>query len=44
MSLTGLGPGPKVGAIIRKVTEIILDKDIDPNDSETIDNLIRSEK
>ena len=44
MSLTGLSPGPKIGAIIRKVTEIILDKDIDPNDSETIDDLIRSEK
>ena len=44
MDLTGLSPGPKVGAVIKKVTEIILDKGIDPNDSETIDNLIRSEK
>ena len=44
MDLTGLSPGPKVGAIIRKITEIILDKGIDPTDSKTIDNLIRSEK
>lgn len=42
MELTGLKPGKKVGEIIRKVTETILDKDIDPNDSEKIDDLIRS--
>jgi poly(A) polymerase len=43
MELTGFKPGPKVGEIIKKVTEIIMDKGIDPNDQEKIDDLIRSQ-
>ena len=43
MQITGLKPGPKVGEVIRKVTELVLDKGIDPNDNEKIDDLIRSE-
>jgi len=41
MEILGIGPGPKVGEIIRKVTEKIMDDNIDVDDKETIDNLIR---
>ncbi len=41
INLTGLKPGPKVGAIIRKVTEYIMDNDI--TDQAVIDNLIMKE-
>jgi hypothetical protein len=42
MNLLGLKPGPKVGEIIRNVTKIIMDKGIDPNDTEKVDDIIRS--
>ena len=41
MKVMGIGSGPKVGEIIRKVTEEIMDNNIDIDDKETIDNLIR---
>ena len=41
MKILGIGSGPKVGEIIRKVTEKIMDDNIDTNDKETINNLIR---
>jgi len=41
MEILGIGPGQKVGEVIRKTTEHIMDNNIDVNDKETIDNLIR---
>jgi tRNA nucleotidyltransferase (CCA-adding enzyme) len=38
--LLNLKPGPKIGKIIKSVTEYILDNDIDISDKEKIDNLI----
>ena len=40
MELTGFKSGPKIGNIIRKVTKIIMDKDVNPNDQKEIDKLI----
>lgn len=40
MELTGLRPGPKVGKIIKDVTEWIINHNIDPNDDKTIENKI----
>ena len=40
MQLTGLKPGPKVGEIIRAVTDFVLDQGIDPDDAVKIDDLI----
>ncbi len=42
MELTGLKPGPKVGKIIRKTTNWIMDNDIDPKNQEKINNYIMS--
>ena len=39
--LLNLKPGPKIGKIIKKVTEYVLDNDIDYNNQEEIDKLIK---
>lgn len=42
MEITGLGSGPYIGAIKKKVEEIIIDNNIDVKDQDPIDKLIMS--
>ena len=39
--LLNISPGPKVGKIIKKVTEYVLDNDVNVDNQEEIDNLVK---
>ncbi len=41
MKLTGLKPSKRVGEIIKQTTDFIIDNDVNPNDTETINDYIK---